>query len=105
MKPSKIAVEVATRFLQSGDDPSEYAPKRLLKAVEEAQSVLHGAGRSSFPPKDVSIKENKAYSRITRATKDMYEQSETIRLDLDEWIINYAEARETDPPKDDPTGA
>lgn len=98
MKPSRIAVEVATRYLQS-QGGSDDAPRSLLQAVEEAQSVLHGAVQHAAPPGDVSIEEHKALSRIVRAVKAMHEQSEEIRLELDEWIIDYAEAREVAPPE------
>lgn len=70
-------------------------PQDFLAAIEKVQGVLHDVVRQTGVPRDASIAEHKAFSKIVRAMKAMYDQSEDIRLELDEWIIDYDDARKT----------
>lgn len=89
---SRISERVAAKFLQSQDGLAR-TPEELLRAVGEAQGTLHRATRMAIVPEDATPEERKRLSGILRAVKAMYEQTETVRLDLDEWIIDYKEAR------------
>ena len=66
-------------------------PAKLLKGLEDAQSALHTGLKTASVPSGVSIAMNKKFSRIKRDAKKMYEQSEDLRLALDEWIIDHKE--------------
>jgi hypothetical protein len=68
------------------------AAEKLLKAVEDAQGELHSRMRMNAHPKNISIAENKKLSRIVRAVKKAHDDLEEIRVDLDEWIIDYKAA-------------
>lgn len=69
-------------------------PEDLLKIVEEAEGLLHTAvHRMTSRPEDATREEQVKYARIERAIKALHDQSENIRLDLDEWIIDYHDAR------------
>jgi hypothetical protein len=92
MSTSKMSVRVAARHLLAQDDRVR-GPAALLKAVEGAQSALHGAVRLDVFPADATPEERRKLAGIVRAAKAMYEQTEEVRLDLDEWIIDYGEAR------------
>ena len=66
--------------------------EKLLKGVEDAQGKLHAVMRQNAHPKKTSPAENKKISRIVRSVKKAHNDLEEIRLDLDEWIIDYKAA-------------
>jgi hypothetical protein len=48
--------------------------------------------RKNAHPKNTSPAENKKISRIVRTVKKLHDDLEEVRLDLDEWIIDYKAA-------------
>ena len=93
MATSKMAERVASRYLRAQGREGWKTPKDLLAAVEEVQGALHGVVQRHLVPDDATVEERRRLSAVTRAVKAMYDQAEEVRLDLDEWIIDYGEAR------------
>ncbi len=77
--------------LDEGKDTD--AAEKLLKGVEDAMGELHAVMRKNAHPRGGSSAENKKLSRIVRAVKKLHEDAEEVRLNLDEWIIDYKDAR------------
>lgn len=77
--------------LNEGKDTD--AAEKLLTGVEDAMGKLHAVMRKNAHPKNISIAENKKLSRIVRDVKNLHDDAEEVRLRLDEWIIDYKDAR------------
>ena len=67
-------------------------PAKLLKGIEDAQSALHTGLKFASAPSGVSVAMNKKFGRIKRDVKKMLDETEDLRLVLDEWIIDHKEA-------------
>jgi len=93
---SQIAKRVAARFLE-GEDVQKPSPGEVLSAVTEVQRVLHQVVRKHVVPDDATPDEKRRLGAILASVKAMYDRSEEVRLDLDEWLIDYGEARKARP--------
>lgn len=93
---SKIAERVAARFLK-GEDALKPNPGEVLSAITEVQKVLHQVVRKQVVPDDATLEERRKLGAVLTAIKAMYDKTEELRLDLDEWIIDYGEARKSGP--------
>ena len=78
------------------EDPASQKPEHVLEVIEEVMGLLHGITRYRTVPEDASLAEKAAFNKISQAVKTMYNQTEGIRLDLDEWIIDYDAARKVE---------
>lgn len=78
------------------EDPASQKPEEVLKVIEEVMGLLHGVTRYRTVPEDASLAEKASFNKISQAVKVMYDQTEELRLDLDEWIIDYGDARKAE---------
>lgn len=88
-----LAKRVAARHLRAQQMTGMEGAKALLAAVERAEGEVHGGIRSIRHFDDASREESKKYRAIEQKAKSLYQQLEDLRLDLDEWIIDYEGAR------------